>query len=62
MLGQRYKPQLAKLSLPEQEMVNNQVLWHAHINFAVQATAAEQIPPPLQIYTQAIVVLQLQAK
>ena len=62
MLEQRYEPQLAKFLCSEQETVNDQVHWHAHMNFAAQATAAEQVPQPLQTYTQPTVVLQFQSR
>ena len=62
MLYQRYEQQLARLSRPGQEMVNDQVQWHAHTNFAAYATAMEKVPPPIQMYTQATGELQLQAR
>ena len=62
MLDQIYKPQLARFSCPGQKMVNDQVQWHAHTNFAALATAMELVPPPLQMYTQATGELQLQAR
>ena len=62
MLDQTYEPQLAKLSCPRQEMVNNQVHGHAHMNFVVWGTAGEQVLPPLQMYTQAIAIQQLQSR
>ena len=60
-LDQIYEPLLAKLSRPGQETVNDQVHWHAQMNFAVQVTAVEQVPPSLQTYTQTTAVLHLQA-
>ena len=62
MLDQRYEPQFARLSRLRQETANDQVQWHAHINFVAWVTAMEQVPPPLQTYTQATVALQLQAR
>ena len=62
MLDWIYEPQLAKLSCPGQETINDKVHGYAHMNFAVRGTAAEQVPPPLQTYTQAVVVQQLQSR
>ena len=62
MLDLRYKPQLERPLCSGQEMANDHVQWHAHMNFAVWATAMEQVPPPLQTYTQATGELQLQAR
>ena len=62
MLDQIYEPQLAKLSYPGQETINDQVHRHADMNLAAQGTAAEQVPLPLQMYIQATVVQQLQAR
>ena len=44
-----------------QNTANDQVNYHAHTNFAALVTAMEQVPPPLQTYTQATGELQLQA-
>ena len=62
MLGLTHEPQLARLSRSGQNTANDQVQWHAHMNFAALATAMEQVPPPLQTYTQATGELQLQAR
>ena len=62
MLGLTYEPPLARLSCSGQKMANDQVQWHDHTNFAAWATAMEQVPPPLQTYTQATGELQLQAR
>ena len=62
MLDRKYEPQLARSLRAEQNTANDQVQWHAHMNFAVLATAMEQVPPPLQTYTQATGELQLQAR
>ena len=61
-LDQIHEPHLARFSRSGQKTVNNQVQWHAHMNFVAQATTMEQVPPPLQMYTPATVALQLQAK
>ena len=62
MLGQTYEPLLARSSRSGQNTANDQVQWHAHMNFAALATIREQVPPPLQTYTQATGELQLQAR
>ena len=62
MLDQIYQPQLANISCPGQKMVSDHVHGHAHMNFAMRGTAVEQVPPPLQIYTQATAVQQLQIR
>ena len=62
MLDQTNEPQLARSSRRRQDTANDQVQWHAHMNFAALATATEQVPPPLQTYTQATGELQLQAR
>ena len=59
MLDQIYEPQLAKLSCPGRETVNDQVHGYTRMNFAARGTAAEQIPLQLQMYTRAIAVQQL---
>ena len=60
MLDQKYEPQFARSLRAEQNTANDQVQWHAHTNFVALATAMEQVPPPLQTYTQATGELQLQ--
>ena len=62
MLDPTNEPQLARRSRCGQNTANDQVHWHAHMNFAALATAMEQVPPPLQTYTQATGELQLQAR
>ena len=62
MLDLTDEPQLARRSCSGQNMANDQVQWHAHTNFAAWATTMEQVPLPLQTYTQATGELQLQSR